>query len=102
MTQTNQQASSHQVAASNQVPTITLIGAGLVGSLCAVLLAKRGYKVTIFERRGDMRKQTMSAGRSINLALSNRGIHTLKQAGLRCTKIFVRIPKMKTWIITIF
>ena len=82
MTQTNQQSTSHQVAEKNQAPTITLIGAGLVGSLCAVLLAKRGYNVVIFERRADMREQSMSAGRSINLALSNRGIHTLKQAGL--------------------
>jgi len=62
--------------------TITLIGAGLVGSLLAVLLAKRGFKVEIFERRDDMRKQNISAGRSINLALANRGIYPLEQAGL--------------------
>ena len=62
--------------------TITLIGAGLVGSLLAVLLAKKGYKVEIYERRQDMRKQDISAGRSINLALANRGIYPLEQAGL--------------------
>ncbi len=61
---------------------ITLIGAGLVGSLCAVFLAKRGYQVEIFERRADMRQEKISAGRSINLALANRGIHPLKKAGL--------------------
>ncbi|MGX5203077.1 FAD-dependent oxidoreductase [Aliikangiella sp. IMCC44632] len=61
---------------------ITLVGAGLVGSLTAVFLAKRGYQVEIFERRPDMRKTDISAGRSINLALANRGIHPLKQAGL--------------------
>lgn len=62
--------------------TITLIGAGLVGSLLAVLLARKGYKVEIYERRQDMRKQDISAGRSINLALANRGIFPLVKAGL--------------------
>lgn len=62
--------------------TITLIGAGLVGSLLAVLLAKRGFKVEVFERRSDMRKKDISAGRSINLALANRGIHALQAADL--------------------
>jgi kynurenine 3-monooxygenase len=65
-----------------QKETITLIGAGLVGSLLAVLLAKRGFKVEIFERRPDMRKEAISAGRSINLALANRGIYPLERAGL--------------------
>lgn len=61
---------------------ITLIGAGLVGSLCAVFLAKRGFNVDVYERRPDMRKAEISAGRSINLALANRGIYPLKQVGL--------------------
>ena len=52
---------------------ITIIGAGLVGSLLSIYLAKRGYKVNLYERRPDMRKSTISAGRSINLALSDRG-----------------------------
>ena len=67
---------------SNNQTTITLIGAGLVGSLLAVLLAKRGFKVEIYERRSDMRKNDISAGRSINLALANRGIYPLEQAGI--------------------
>lgn len=50
-----------------------IIGAGLVGSLWAVYLSKAGYKVTIYERRPDIRKADISAGKSINLALSNRG-----------------------------
>ena len=66
----------------NNTQTITLIGAGLVGSLLAVLLAKRGYRVEIFERRADMRRKDISAGRSINLALANRGIVPLQRAGL--------------------
>lgn len=61
---------------------IAVIGAGLVGSLLSIYLAKRGYKVKIFERRGDMRKETMSAGRSINLALSDRGLLALEKVGL--------------------
>jgi kynurenine 3-monooxygenase len=61
---------------------ITLIGAGLNGPLLAVLLRQRGFAVEIFERRPDMRRVQISAGRSINLALSTRGIHALQQAGL--------------------
>ena len=61
---------------------ITLIGAGLVGSLAAVFLAKRGFEVEVYERRPDMRKEDISAGRSINLALANRGIYPLRQVGL--------------------
>jgi len=59
-----------------------LIGAGLAGPLLATYLAQRGYSVEIFERRPDMRKESISAGRSINLALSARGNHALKEIGL--------------------
>jgi kynurenine 3-monooxygenase len=62
--------------------TITLIGAGLNGPLLALELVKRGFQVEIYERRPDMRRVRMSAGRSINLALSARGIYALTQAGL--------------------
>jgi kynurenine 3-monooxygenase len=61
---------------------ITLVGAGLNGPLLAILLMQRGFAVEIYERRPDMRRVRMSAGRSINLALSTRGIHGLRQAGL--------------------
>jgi kynurenine 3-monooxygenase len=61
---------------------ITIIGAGLVGSLLSIYLAKRGYKVSIYERRSDMRLQKQSAGRSINLALSDRGLLALEKIGL--------------------
>jgi kynurenine 3-monooxygenase len=63
-------------------PKITLIGSGLAGPLLAIELKKRGYPVQLFERRPDMRRVAISAGRSINLALSTRGIHALRQAGL--------------------
>jgi kynurenine 3-monooxygenase len=62
--------------------TITLIGAGLVGPLLALGLVKRGFNVEIYERRPDMRRVPINAGRSINLALSARGIHALTEAGL--------------------
>lgn len=61
---------------------ITITGAGLVGSLLSIYLSKRGYKVSVYERRPDMRKETISAGRSINLALSDRGIRALEEVGI--------------------
>lgn len=61
---------------------VTLIGAGLTGPLLAILLQQRGFDVEIYERRSDMRRVSMSAGRSINLAVSTRGIHGLKKAGV--------------------
>lgn len=65
-----------------QPQTITMIGAGLVGSLMAIYLGNRGYKVTVFEQLPDIRKEAISAGRSINLALANRGIRPLQQVGI--------------------
>ena len=62
--------------------TITLIGAGLAGSLLAIYLAKQGFQVEVFERWGDPRKDQAPAGRSINLALAERGIFALQQVGL--------------------
>jgi len=61
---------------------IILIGSGLTGPLMASYLAKQGFSVDIYERRSDMRKVPMSAGRSINLALSVRGIIALKEVGI--------------------
>jgi kynurenine 3-monooxygenase len=61
---------------------ITIVGAGLVGSLLSIYLAKRGHKVSIYERRGDMRRAKVEAGRSINLALSDRGLLALDKVGL--------------------
>ncbi len=61
---------------------VAIVGAGLVGSLLSIYLAKRGYKVSVYERRMDMRKHQIEGGRSINLALSNRGIRALYEIGL--------------------
>ncbi len=71
---------------------MTILGAGLVGSVLAVLLRKRGYEVTIYERRPDMRTEAIGAGRSINLAMSNRGWKALELAGLREDIEAIAIP----------
>ncbi len=69
-----------------------IIGAGLVGSLWAVYLSKAGYKVSVFERRKDMRKQSISAGKSINLALSYRGWNALEKVGISAQIKEIAIP----------
>lgn len=61
---------------------VVVVGAGPVGSLMAIMLARRGMSVTVYERRPDMRRVDISAGRSINLALANRGIDALSHVGL--------------------
>ena len=61
---------------------ITVIGGGLVGSLLTIFLSKKGYSIDVYERRPDMRKEAISAGRSINLALSDRGWLALEKAGV--------------------
>ena len=60
----------------------TIIGSGLTGPLLAIMLANRGYTVDLYEKRADLRKADISAGRSINLALSHRGIHALNSANV--------------------
>jgi len=71
---------------------VALVGAGLNGPLLAALLMQRGFAVEIFERRPDMRRVRMSAGRSINLALSTRGIYALQQAGLWAQMRSIIVP----------
>ena len=74
---------------------ITIVGAGLVGSLEAIYLAKRGHNVSVYERRSDMRKAELVAGRSINLALSTRGWTALKKVGIddEVRKMAIPMPK---------
>ncbi len=61
---------------------ITIAGAGLVGSLLSIFLARKGYQVQVFERRPDLRTAIIPPGRSINLAMSERGWTALKKVGL--------------------
>ena len=62
---------------------IVVIGAGLCGTLLAIRLAQRGYQVSLHEQRADMRKMEVEGGRSINLALSHRGLLALERVGLK-------------------
>jgi kynurenine 3-monooxygenase len=64
------------------VPKFVLIGSGLAGGLLAAYLGRRGYDVDLYERRADPREGNIVGGRSINLALSTRGIHALEQLGI--------------------
>lgn len=72
--------------------TIHLVGGGLVGALTAIHLAKRGHNVALYERRPDMRKSNIAAGRSINLAITARGLKSLREAGLYEEVMQLAIP----------
>ncbi len=69
-----------------------VVGAGLVGSLWAIFLAKRGYEVHVYERRSDMREAGFTGGRSINLAMSHRGWKAIEKAGIKNKIESVAIP----------
>ena len=61
---------------------VRILGAGLAGSLLAIVLARRGFRVTVYERLPDLRAHEIPAGRSINLALAERGLRALERAGV--------------------
>src|SRR5262245_12754576 len=71
---------------------ITVLGAGPVGSLLATFLAQRGFEIEVFERRPDMRQEATDGGRSINLAVSARGLHALRQVDLEEVVLQQAIP----------
>ena len=81
----------------NKKDNILIIGAGLCGSLLALRLAQRGHKVEVYESRPDLRTTDISAGRSINLALSDRGLKALRLCGMEekareiCIPMFGRL-----------
>ncbi len=74
---------------------ITIVGAGLVGSLCSLYMTNRGHNVRIFEKRKDLRSEIISAGKSINLALSKRGWTALKKVGVEEEVMKISIPMYK-------
>jgi len=81
----------------NKKDKVLIIGAGLCGSLLALRLAQRGFKVEVYESRPDLRTTDISAGRSINLALSDRGLKALRLCGMEekareiCIPMFGRL-----------
>ena len=73
---------------------IIIVGAGLTGPLLALYMEKLGFSVDLYERGNDFRKSSAYSGRSINLALSERGIYSLKEVGL-FKEIFKNLIPMK-------
>src|SRR5437867_11853890 len=69
-----------------------LIGSGLAGGLLAAYLGRRGYDVDLYERRADPREGNIVGGRSINLAISTRGVDALEQIGLADDALQSAIP----------
>ena len=74
------------------VQPINIVGAGLAGSLLAVMLARRGRALDLYERRADPRSGAMDDGRSINLVLAARGMRALEHAGLLEPVVPLGIP----------
>jgi kynurenine 3-monooxygenase len=74
------------------VAKLVLIGSGLAGGLLAAYLGRRGYEVDLYERRADPREGNIVGGRSINLAISTRGIYALEQIGIADEALRHAIP----------
>ncbi|GAB4131838.1 MAG: NAD(P)/FAD-dependent oxidoreductase [Raineya sp.] len=71
---------------------VAIVGGGLAGSLLSVYMARRGYEVQVFEKRPDSRRVGYEGGRSINLALSHRGIRALEDLGIAKEILALAIP----------
>ena len=74
---------------------ISIVGGGLVGSLLSVFLKKQGADVTVFDKRNDIRSSLYTGSRSINLALSNRGIQALEKMGISDSILKIAMPMYK-------
>ena len=74
---------------------ISIIGAGLVGSLLSIYMSKIGAKTSVYERRGDIRNDINSSGRSINLSLSHRGMNALQEVGVKDDIMSIAMPMYK-------
>ena len=74
---------------------ISIVGGGLVGSLLSIYLTKQGAKVSVFDKRNDIRLDEYGAGRSINLALSNRGMQALEEVGVLSDIMSIAMPMYK-------
>src|SRR5262245_13621838 len=71
---------------------VTIVGGGLVGSLLAILLGRRGHRVIVYERRSDLRAGPVEAGRSINLVVTRRGLRALERVGLAERALALTVP----------
>ena len=76
----------------NERPHATVVGAGPVGCVLSVLLARRGFAVSTYEKRTDMRLTKDDAGRSINLVLTRRGLRALELLGMREAVLHLTVP----------
>ena len=74
------------------VKSIVIVGGGLTGALAALALSRDGHRVDLYERRSDIRKATIVHGRSINLAISTRGLTALERVGLRQHALDMAVP----------
>jgi len=74
---------------------ISIIGGGLVGSLLSIYMSQYGAEISVFDKRSDIRLNKSDAGRSINLALSNRGIKALKEVGIAQEIMSISMPMYK-------
>ena len=77
---------------NNDQPKFVVVGGGLGGALLAAYLGQAGYEVDLYEMRGDLRSENVDAGRSINLALSHRGICALERIGLADDVLKMAVP----------
>src|SRR5690625_4847103 len=82
----------HEFSSSTIRLSVLFVGARLHGTLMVTFLAMRGYPVELLETRADPRIHTEHAGRSINMAISARGIHALQQAGIEDQVVDLYIP----------
>ena len=85
-------APGSRLAGAATTKSITIVGAGLGGALSAVFLGRAGHRVSVFERRPDPRKGASGRGRSINLAISTRGLAALERVGLEEKLLEVAVP----------
>ncbi|MFA5508496.1 MAG: FAD-dependent monooxygenase, partial [Vulcanimicrobiota bacterium] len=72
--------------------TVHVVGSGLVGSLAAIFLARKGYAVELYERRPDPREAGAAGGRSINLVITSRGLEAVRKVGLEEKIMWITIP----------
>ncbi|MCK5704939.1 MAG: FAD-dependent monooxygenase [Cyclobacteriaceae bacterium] len=77
----------------NSEKRVCIVGAGLVGSLLAIYLSNRGFKIDIFEKRYDIRLKNITQNRTIAMSISDRGIKALKGVGLDGIVLKHSIPK---------